>query len=375
MADATTTTTAPAHAFAGLYEFIKGHLVVVNNLIAFSCFAVGALDFMAPKLWLLPRVVSSCRVMFAVGMLAAAVVPSLAAKAQARFFGPAPSHEPLWRRGGWQFGFAMLCVVSVVGFASVAKASAGGLAASQFPAVRSFQEELLSLRSDVAEVKAGVGEANAKLDRIADAVDPSKAADRCADLDCAIQNGASPKAVRKLFAKGAKVPGDAPNAGALLVMAATSQAADRLEVIDLLIRNGIDRDMPLQPILLDPAALTKAGALNAKKVFDEAALEFDPVLRFALKAPGSGAPIQRWNQVAGCFARSSGGMALIEFAALQGDSELVEHLSSHGARFPGRALACRWKRGRLLRDPDRRLGGEARAEFSGPGGAVRIASR
>lgn len=357
---------APANPFAGLYEFIKGHLVVVNNLIAFSCFAVGALDFMAPKLWLLPRIIYSCTAMLAAAMLAAAVVPSLAAKAQARFFGPAPSHEPLWRRGGWQFGFAMLCVVSVVGFASVAKASVGGLAASQFPAVRSLQEELLSIRSGVADIKAGVGEANAKLDRIAGAVDPSNAADRCADLECAIQNGASPEAIRKLFAKGAKVPGDAPNAGALLIAAATSQSAGRLDAVDLLIRNGIDRDMPLLPILQDPAALTKAGALNAKKVFDQAALESEPARRFH-KAIGD-PTLDLWNSVAGCFMRGSGGgMTLIEFAALQGDAELVERLAAHGARFPARPLACRWGTSRR--------GGEARAEFSGPGGAVRIASR
>lgn len=167
---------APANPFAWLYEFIKGHLVVVNNLIAFSCFAVGALDFMAPKLWLLPRIVYSCTAMLAAAMLAAAVVPSLAAKAQARFFGPAPSHEPLWRRGGWQFGFAMLCVVSIVGFASVAKASVGGLAASQFPAVRSLQEELLSIRAGLSDISSGVGQANAKLDALVGAEgDPRRA--------------------------------------------------------------------------------------------------------------------------------------------------------------------------------------------------------
>ncbi|MGC4077711.1 MAG: hypothetical protein QM702_11920 [Rubrivivax sp.] len=362
----TDATAVPPQPFEGLYGFIRAHLLVVNNLIAASCFAVGALDFLAPKLWLLPRVIYSCTAALAAAMLFAALMPRLAAKIQARLFGAAPSHTSLWRRGGWQFAFALLCVVSIVGFASVAKASSGGLAASQFPAVRDLQTELLDIRSGVADIKASVGEANAKLDRIAGSIDPANAADRCADLECAIQNGASAEALRKLFAKGAKVPGDPGNAGSLLVAAATSQSAARLDAVDMLIRNGIDRDMPLLPILQDPAALTKAGALNAKKVFDEASLASEPARRFH-KAIGDPS-LDLWNSVASCLMRGSGGgMTLIEFAALQGDAELVERLSSHGGRFPTRPLLCRWG--------TNRRGGEARIEFPGPGVAVRVASR
>lgn len=164
-----TDATAAPPPFDGLYGFIKNHLIIVNNLIAASCFAVGALDFLAPKLWLLPRIVYSCTAALAAAMLFAALMPALAARIQARFFGPPPSNAPLWRRGGWQFAFALLCVVSVVGFASVAKASSGGLAASQFSAVRDLQAELLSIRS-------GVADANAKLDVLIDGQnDPRRA--------------------------------------------------------------------------------------------------------------------------------------------------------------------------------------------------------
>ncbi|MDY0747931.1 hypothetical protein SNE35_25745 [Paucibacter sp. R3-3] len=174
MADATAA--PPAPPFDGLYAFVRTHLLVVNNVIAASCFAVGALDFLAPKLWLLPRIIYSATATLALAMLIAALMPGLASRIQARFFGPAPSHVPLWRRGVWQFGFALLCVVSIVGFASVAKASAGGLAASQFPAVRDLQAELLSIRSGIADVSSGVGQANAKLDVLVGAEsDPRRA--------------------------------------------------------------------------------------------------------------------------------------------------------------------------------------------------------
>ncbi|MFX7507160.1 hypothetical protein ABTJ37_22850, partial [Acinetobacter baumannii] len=80
----------------------------------------------------------------------------------------------------------LLTLVSIGGFASVAKASQGGIAASSFPPIRNLQAELLSLHADVADIKTGVGEVNAKLDRIAGSVDPAQAADRCADLECAV---------------------------------------------------------------------------------------------------------------------------------------------------------------------------------------------
>lgn len=347
---------APSQPFEGLYAFVRTHLLIVNNMIAGSCFAVGALDFLAPKLWLLPRIVYSCTATLAVAMLFAALVPSAAAKVQARVFGDSPGHAPLWRRGGWQFAFAWLCIVSIVGFASVAKASMGGLAASQLPAIHSLQVELLSLRSGVAEVNEGVAKANAKLDRIVDSVDPASAADRCADLECAVSGGASPEAVRKLFAKGAKLPGDPPNQAALMLAAATSQSAGRLDVVDQLLRNGLDRDMPLHARLVDPAALTKAGALNAKRVFDEADLAENPSARFAKEMHGK-TELDRWNSVAGCLLRSSGGMTLIEFAALQGDRELFDRLTEKGAK--PRPLACKWG--------SERRGGTARIDINKAG--------
>jgi hypothetical protein len=99
---------------------------------------------------------------------------------------------PRWRRPAWQFATALLIVVSILGYASVAKAAQGGALASQFPAVRSLQETLLTMDKAVAHVGAGVDAANAKLDtangkldRIAEAVDLDNAADKCVDLSCA----------------------------------------------------------------------------------------------------------------------------------------------------------------------------------------------
>ena len=58
------TPTPPApgsgHPFEGLYGFVRGHLLIVNNVVLACGTLVGALDFLAPRLSLLPRLLYSC---------------------------------------------------------------------------------------------------------------------------------------------------------------------------------------------------------------------------------------------------------------------------------------------------------------------------
>ncbi len=242
----------------GLYGFVRSHLVIVNAVAAASITIVGVLDFLAPTLSVLPKVIYSATAFLVGLMLISAFAPGLAMRListlglAARY----PSAGPLWRRPAWQIAFAMLLGVTVLGFISVAKASQGGVIASAFPSARNFQEALLSMREDVAGIKSGVGQANEKLDKLASVVDPSNAADRCADLGCAISNGASPEAVRRLFTKGAQLPGSPVADGALLIEAALSPSESRFEILDLLAQKGIDRDLMLLPILNDRSNLT-----------------------------------------------------------------------------------------------------------------------
>ncbi|MFX8274228.1 hypothetical protein ABTL44_19600, partial [Acinetobacter baumannii] len=84
----------------GLYGFVRTHLLIVNNLLTGSCFLVATLDFLAPKLWLLPRLIYTCTALLALAMLATALVPGLAAKVQARFFAGEAGGVPLSSRGG-----------------------------------------------------------------------------------------------------------------------------------------------------------------------------------------------------------------------------------------------------------------------------------
>ena len=161
----------------GLYAFVRGHLTPANQIVAGSATLVAFVDFMSPRLWMAPRVVYS----FTAAVLALMLVAGLAPRATARAlsaigFGPVEAGSiPLWRRPAWQFGVALLLGVSALGWASMAKATQGGLIASQFPAARGLQESLLGLRRDVADIKQGVDAANGKLDAlIGDSRDPRK---------------------------------------------------------------------------------------------------------------------------------------------------------------------------------------------------------
>lgn len=166
-----------ANPLGGLYDFVRGHLIVVNNVVLASATLVAVLDFLAPRLSMAPVIVYSMTACLAALMLLAAMAPGVAARLISALGGAAGARgaTPLWRRPAWQVAFAILLGVSILGWASVAKASQGGLIASQFPAARTLQESLLGLRRDVADISRGVDAANVKLDvLVGDSKDPRK---------------------------------------------------------------------------------------------------------------------------------------------------------------------------------------------------------
>lgn len=160
-----------------MYEFVKTHLVVVNGIVLASTTFVGAMDFMAPRLSVVPTVVYSATGFVVLLMLAAAVAPAGIGRllAPLGFASRSDAAPSLWRRPAWQFSVAILLAVTALGFASVARASEGGIIAGKFPEARRLQESLLAIGRDTADISRGVSEANGKLDLlVADARDPEK---------------------------------------------------------------------------------------------------------------------------------------------------------------------------------------------------------
>lgn len=197
---------------------------------------------------------------------------------------------------------------------------------------------LQDMQADLSAVKSGVDTANDKLDRIGNAVDPARAADRCADLGCAIQEGASAAAVRRLLEKGARVPEDRINQGEMLKQVARVPNPDRFKVLDLLAQHGLDRNLLFFPYATSRSTITAQG--------------FDLAQRFELTAPPNRAPktnlpgmdpeLGNWNDMAGCLLRTTGGVTLMEFAALLGDTDLYRYLQQQRLALPERPLSCNW---------------------------------
>ena len=328
--------------FHGLSKFVREHLAVVNAIVVASATVVGALDFLAPKLSVLPAMVYAATGMLLALMVAAAAAPAAASRLAALLglgVAPSPGGPALWRRPAWQFCVALLVATTALGCASVARASEGGILASSFPEARRWQASLLSLEADTRAIKSGVAAANAKLDKIVDAVDPDNPADRCPDIACAVEGGASPKAVKALFDKGARIEGGPINRGELSKWIATSRRPERLQVLDLLVDHG-----------LDPAAIFFAFATSVDEVSAEGLRIAGEVRRasrigerFAASTVAQGVPeLELWDQINGCLLRTSKGTSMMELAAIRGDLELYRHLEARGVALPRRPLLCKW---------------------------------
>ncbi len=333
-----------ASPLAGLYEFTRTHLSIVNGVVLAAGTLVAILDFLGPRLSILPTLIYSATAAIVVLMILAAIAPRLVGRALSALGYAARRDDliPVWKRPLWQATIVVLGAVSLAGAASIAKASEGGIAASHSPTLRTLQSQLLSLDRGIAGISQGVAQANTKLDQIALAVDPNNPADRCADLGCAVMGGASPAAVRKLIEKGAKVPGDPINDGVYLLAAALSSNPGRFEVIDLLASQGIDKGMLMHAQIRDRGRVTKTGALAARDVVSAARMSENPIARF-IQMPSGDAGVDAWNDAMGCFLRTSGGVSLLEVAALMGDADLARHVLSGGVALPKRPLACSWQ--------------------------------
>jgi hypothetical protein len=167
-----------ANPLGGFYAFVRAHVMVVNALVLASGTLVGLLDFLAPKVSVLPRVVYSTTAGLVGLMILAAFAPAMVTNLMSGLGYIARREDliPLWRRPLWQFVVAILSVVTVAGFASVAKASEGGFIAGSFPAARQLQASLGLMSADISATRVGVDAANTKLDTlVGDSQNPRKA--------------------------------------------------------------------------------------------------------------------------------------------------------------------------------------------------------
>ena len=308
-------------------------MLIANSVIAASTTAVAMLDFFAPRLSMLPRLVYTATALTVALMILAAVFPAGAGAAlRAVGFGAASRAVPLWRRPAWQFSVALLLAVTALGFISVAKAERGGALADSFDGVKSAQDSLLGLRRATVSIQAGVDTANAKLDRIAESVDPENPADKCPDIQCAVADGASRNAIETLLAKGQKLPEGVFISGYLWQL--SQKASPNRFAIHAIYRERGKGEM-LFPV---QAPVPDVDRFNAR--IDREAKKAAPP---GIYTGTEGA--QAWTMFETCVGQTSGGVSFAQFALLQRDLALFEWLRSKGAK-PGE-MRCDWSK----RDP------------------------
>ena len=101
-----------------LYCFVSNHLVIVNGLVLTSETVVALLDFLVPRVPVLPRVIYSITLGLVVLTVLAAVAPAMVGRALAAI-GLAFTRSdsiPLWRKPAWQTAIALLALVTAVGY-------------------------------------------------------------------------------------------------------------------------------------------------------------------------------------------------------------------------------------------------------------------
>ena len=294
-----TTNTQAAHPFQALDGFVRAHLLRVNYAIVASCTLVATLDFLAPRLSIFPKLVYGCTAALAVAMLVAALVPLVFSSAIARAgFNFQSNGTPLWRRAGWQFLFIILLGISILGDASVARANQGGWIVENIPAIKPLQDSMLKIQPAVVDIGEEVN--------------------------------------------GAKQPGNPVSQAELLKSAALSLRSGRPEVRDLLAQRSTDKSMLFHGSLSERSLLTQRAALVVRNVFDAADLSHDASLRYS-QMPTGDKDLDLWNDAIGCLRRTSGGVSMIEVAALLGDINLFNSLKASGMQLPDRPLVCAWQ--------------------------------
>lgn len=329
----------PENPLAGLYRFVREHLSVLNGVVLASSTAVGAMDFLAPTLSFIPALVYSAAALISVAMFVAAVAPAAIGAALATVGLAPPGGLPrrLYAKPKFQIAFFLLLGFTCVGAASVAKAHDGGLIASAAPGARDLQRQLLGLSVEVHQTRAGVDAANAKLDRVVDAVDPENSADKCPDLACAVLGGASVRAIRRLISRGARVPAAAVVAGELAKGVAYSSSPDRLAILDMLLAHGLPADLAINAFSTEPESLNEAQLALAAEAVKTARLGSIPAHALASGGFAGDPKLVLWND----FARCLGAARLVELAAIRGDRALFEHMRRLGQQ-PRPSLGCSW---------------------------------
>lgn len=220
-----------------IYEFVREHVIPFNAVILMSITVAAVLDFLAPQAaylaWLsyvIAGLVLTVMVLELLHQRAAENSNSLSGRLLGRLRSPP---GPLWNSPGWQVIGVIAVLALVLGYASKARASDGGLIASSAPNLRNVQVLLLGLQQDTQRIQTTLDGMVPKVDSIQASVGTIEAALK--EPRDFLAEGDYPY-LQKLVASGKKLPQHQWN----LMLGLNQKRADRLDLLRLYVENGFD---------------------------------------------------------------------------------------------------------------------------------------
>ena len=229
-----------------IHDFVREHVIPFNAVILMSITVAAVLDFLAPQAaylaWLsyvIAGLVLTVMVLELLHQRAAENGNSLSGRLLGQLRSPP---GPLWNSPAWQVIGVIAVLALVLGYASKARASDGGLIASSAPNLRNVQVLLLGLQEDTRRIQTTLNGMDTKVDSIQASVGGMEAALMKSPLEYLLE-GDYPF-LQKHVASGKKLPQGMPS----LLIGLNQKRDDRLELLELYIRHGFDITQPISII-------------------------------------------------------------------------------------------------------------------------------
>ena len=292
--------------------FIREHLIPLNNIVLLAGSVVASLDFLAPRLSILPKIVYSATGGFACVLLLAAFTPGVLNRSVAAVM-RATDAKSLRASPPWQISVVILALITLLGGVSIAKADAGGMIASSSSVAAGWQSSLLGLQATADEIKSSTDRANKKLDVITAKLGaPSFAGDNCPDIVCALGMGASKATLQKFLDRGVRLPTDPNTFGSSFNRLSQSRDPVRTDALALYLDTKAFPDVDARIAKVNLADRPSREAIAAQLPVANRAQLSEVLYAKGLGCPG---PTLR----------------LIELAAINGDKDLYSWLAARGA--------------------------------------------
>lgn len=308
-----------------IYEFVREHVMPFNAVIVMSMTVAAVLDFLAPQAPYLAWVSYALATLLLLAMVLEVqyLRSSLRDTWLARLLGRLrPPPGPLWKSPAWQVIGVIVAIALVLGQASRAKASDGGLIASAAPNLRNVQVLLLGIKENTQRIQATLEGVGTKVDSIHASVEGLQGVLAKEPIEY-LMEGDYP-ALKKQVDAGKRLPRDT----SLFLLGLNQKRDDRFDLLRLYMNNQFDIREPVEFVMLASSSIDDVPTLRNVKKLDAWAQK-----RFQIGA-------------ASLFDGACKTLDLLAYAYIAGDKPLADWLIQQGlnpdTKYPCEYVSRKW---------------------------------